>query len=425
MPVVDPIELLLAGRYPDPETGTLLAAESRQVVIEDSLAGAEVELIAALGAGRRIAVISDRTTHAVLGHRVEHALGRFAVQSIVLDAPRADDATVARLEDAIAPATDLVIAVGSGTLNDLAKLVAARRGCVQAVFATAPSMNGYCSVSASITSGGIKTSYRANTPAGVYFDLAILAAAPLRLIRAGLGDSASRPTAQADWLLSHLLLDTPYREVPFALLADDERTLFANTAALVAGDRATMRSLVRILVLSGFGMTICNGSYPASQGEHLISHYLDMMRPVAIAPTFHGEQIAVCTVTMSELQARLLDRDRAPRLRAMTTDRAALHAHFGPVVGESCWRELEHKRFAPERLEALDARLHARWDELRARIAAIHVAPQRMRALLDAAGAPIGPLDLGWPGELYDNAVAHAREIRNRYTFLDLAADSA
>ena len=40
----------------------------------------------------------------------------------------------------------------------------------------------------------------------------MLAAAPPRLIRAGLGDSACRSTAQADWLLSHMLLDRPYRQ---------------------------------------------------------------------------------------------------------------------------------------------------------------------------------------------------------------------
>jgi glycerol-1-phosphate dehydrogenase [NAD(P)+] len=40
------------------------------------------------------------------------------------------------------------------------------------------------------------------------------------------------------------------------------------------------------------------------------------------------------------------------------------------------------------------------------------------------AGAPLAPEDLSWPRAFYDTAVRHAREIRNRYTFLDLAADS-
>jgi glycerol-1-phosphate dehydrogenase [NAD(P)+] len=43
---------------------------------------------------------------------------------------------------------------------------------------------------------------------------------------------------------------------------------------------------------------------------------------------------------------------------------------------------------------------------------------------LRRAGAPMRPQDVGWPEPFYRTALRHAREIRNRYTFLDLAADS-
>src|SRR4051812_12714837 len=114
MPARDPIALLLAGQYPDPTSGELLAAESRAVVIEDTLDGSEAEHIAALGLGKHVAVLSDRTTHAVLAGRVERALGgQFDIQSIVVEAsPRADEATVTKILDALAPETDLVISVG-------------------------------------------------------------------------------------------------------------------------------------------------------------------------------------------------------------------------------------------------------------------------------------------------------------------------
>src|SRR6185295_11866674 len=142
-------------------------------------------------------------------HRVERALApAFAVQRIVLPhAPHADADTLARLTAGLDHRTQAVVAVGSGTINDLCKLAAIARGCPQVVFATAPSMNGYTSLSASITEGGLKRSVRAATPVAAFFDLRVLAAAPIRLIRAGLGDSICRPTAQADWLLAHLLLD--------------------------------------------------------------------------------------------------------------------------------------------------------------------------------------------------------------------------
>ena len=423
MPAPDLIDQLLAGKYPDPETGELLAAESRAVVIEDSLAGREAELIAAFGTGRRVAVLSDRTTHDVLAGRVERALaGGFTVESIVLDAgPHADEATVERLLAALAP-VDLVISVGAGTLNDLGKMVAFKRGCAHAVFATAPSMNGYTSLSASITThAGLKTSFRTRTPLGVYFDLRVLAAAPPRLVRAGLGDSSCRPTAQADWLLSHLLLDRPYREAPFALLAGDERDVIAHTRALLAGDLDVMRHLVRALVLSGFGMTICNGSYPASQGEHMLAHYVEMMQPPELPATFHGEQIAVTAVAMATLQERMLALDRPPVLAPDRTTREDVIAHFGPLVGEGCWAELAQKQLDTD---TINHRLATRWDEMRARIGRVAVPAAQLRTALAGAGAPVSPDELGWPRELFARALLHAREIRNRYTFLDLLVAS-
>jgi glycerol-1-phosphate dehydrogenase [NAD(P)+] len=426
MPVADPIAELLAGSYRDLETGEPLAAAARSVVIEDSLDGREVELFAALGFGPRLAVVADVDTSAALGRRVSRALAsRFTVQDLVLDRhPHADGDTVARLAASLHPGTDAVVAVGSGTINDLCKMAALAHGCPQVVFATAPSMNGYTSVSASITEAGMKRSVRAATPVGVFFDLGVLAAAPVRLIRAGLGDSACRSTAQADWLLAHLLLDQPYREVPFALLAGDEPALFANAGALLAGDLAVMRRLVRTLVLSGFGMTICGGSYPASQGEHLISHYLDMLEHPG-AEAFHGEQIGVTTIAMARLQDRILERAAPPVLRPTAVERTDVLRHFGPALGEICWREFEPKRLDRQRADELNARLVTHWDAIRATIASITVGSARLLEVLNAAGAPTEPHQLGWPQPLLDQAMQQAREIRNRYTFLDFAGDLA
>jgi glycerol-1-phosphate dehydrogenase [NAD(P)+] len=425
-PPGDPIAELLAGTYRDRETGMLLRAEAKNVVIAESLAGRELDLVAALVEGTHVALITDSITHAVMGTRVQHALAsRFHVQSIVLPgSPRADGETVARIAAALEPTIHAVVAVGSGTLNDLSKMVAFQRDVPQMVFATAPSMNGYTSLSASITTEGVKRSFRTRTPVGVFFDLQVLAAAPLRLIRAGLGDSACRPTAQADWLLSHLLLDRPYRETPFELLEDDEAALFAQTRGLVAGDLEVMRHLVRTLVLSGFGMTICNGSYPASQGEHLLSHYVEMMRPADAAGAFHGEQVGVCTVAMAQLQDAMLAREAPPVLRPSTVTRESVVAHFGERMGEPIWRELADKRFDAHQTEALTARLASQWTAMRERIASITIGAAVHRELLEAAGAPVEPGALGWSTALFDHALRHGREIRNRYTFLDLRADS-
>lgn len=422
--MTDMLERLLAGRVPDPDGGGTLASPIRHVVIAGTLAGGEAELVARLGFGRRLAVISDVETRRVMGERIERALsGANEVSPLVLDAaPHPDQETLDEVRSRVADA-DALIAVGSGTINDLTKMAAFRTGLPFAVFGTAPSMNGYTSMSAAITVAGHKRSLPAKTPDGVFLDLSVLASAPARLIRAGFGDSICRATAQVDWRLAHLLRDEPYRQAPFDLLAEDEPELVAGAGRLMSGDIAVMERLARTLVLSGLGMTLCGGSMPASQGEHLISHYVEMMSPPGMAPALHGEQIAVTTVAMAGLQERMLAGE-PPVPREAGPDEAALVAHFGPELGASCWAEFARKRPDREARAAASERLSRHWPEWRVELRALARPMAALRDALLAAGAPTRPSDLYWPASLSRSALLHAREIRGRYTFLDLAAET-
>ncbi|MEZ5833995.1 MAG: iron-containing alcohol dehydrogenase [Dongiaceae bacterium] len=420
----DIIDQLIAGTYSDPDGGPPLRVDTRAVVVAKSLDGTEADIVKPLGLGRRLAVVSDPTTHAILGARVERALMSFGeVDSIVLqEHPHADDETAEQVRRATA-AADALVAIGSGTINDLCKYASARDRKPYVVFGTAPSMNGYTSVNAAITVEGHKKSLAAHAPVGAFFDLSILAAAPIRMIQSGLGDSLCRSTAQADWLLSHLLLDQPYRTMPFVLLAEDEPELFASAEPLVNGDLDAMEKLVRTLLLSGFGTAICGSSLPASQGEHLISHYGDMMPAPGRPFSFHGEQIGVTTLTMARLQSRVLD---GPPL-SVSPDRsteAEFIARFGSVLGPSCWKDFSGKRLSAEKADRINDKITARWEEICSAIGRISLHVDMLTLVLKLAKAPRTPEELGWPRSSYREAVRHAREIRNRYTFLDLAADA-
>lgn len=420
----DPIEQLLAGSYPDPDGGPALHVSTRKVVIAPSLKGAEDGCLDGLDLGRKIAVVSDPITHVLMGARIEKALaGRADVQSLVLpDHPHADEETSQRIAEATKSA-DALVAVGAGTINDLCKFASAGAGKPYVVFGTAPSMNGYVSTTAAITVHGHKKSLAAHAPLGVFLDLGVLASAPPRMIRSGLGDSLCRTTSQADWLLAHLLFDQPYRLAPFVLLADDEEPLFSQSDALMRGDLPAMERLVRTLLLSGFGTAICGSSHPASQGEHLISHFTDMLGDPAWPAAFHGEQIAVTTMTMARLQERMLQ-ERAPRVTADSADEAKVLAVFGEDLGRSCWKDFAQKRLDARRAEAVNARLADGWDRIRGEIARIIRPAVELDRSLQRAAAPKTPDDLGWPRAFYTKAVENARLIRNRYTFLDFAANS-
>ena len=417
----DALARLMRGEWRDADTGAAITAPALDVVIAGSLAGSEAELVASLALGTRIAVVSDAATDAAMGRRVARALRALGpVTPLSLgDDVHADAATVQRLHAATRD-VDALVAVGSGTVNDLCKYAAAQQCKPYAVFATAPSMNGYTSANASITFDGHKRSVPAASARGVFLDLEVLAAAPVRLIRAGLGDSLCRSTAQVDWLLSHCLLGTPYRTTPFALLAADEPMLLDASAELVAGDAAAMRALARTLVLSGIGMTLCGGSHPASQGEHLISHYIDTYAPSSRGACPHGEQVGVATLAMARLQQAMLA-GGPPRLRPARIDPAGLASRLGDAMATACWPDVEAKQAAASGDTSADRRIAANWDAWREALRAASIPVARLDEALSRAGAARTPADIGLSAGFFAEAVANARLLRNRYTFLDLA----
>jgi glycerol-1-phosphate dehydrogenase [NAD(P)+] len=148
-----------------------------------------------------------------------------------------------------------------------------------------------------------------------------------------------------------------------------------------------------------------------------------MLAPPDWPEAFHGEQIGVTTLSMARLQERLIE-GGPPRLGPSAPDESSIAAHFGAELGAACWAEFQGKRLDAERAKTLNVRLAHGWDEIRARLRAIMLPAARLEAVLKAAGAPTTPEELGWPRGFYLEALRHAREIRNRYTFLDLAADS-
>jgi glycerol-1-phosphate dehydrogenase [NAD(P)+] len=99
-------------------------------------------------------------------------------------------------------------------------------------------------------------------------------------------------------------------------------------------------------------------------------------------------------------------------------------ARFGPALGPSCWSDFSQKRLTADKAEHVSQRMADRWPAIRAAIGAISLHADMLALVLQEAKAPRTPEDLGWPRASYRAAVRHAREIRNRYTFLDLAADS-
>jgi glycerol-1-phosphate dehydrogenase [NAD(P)+] len=286
-------------------------------------------------------------------------------------------------------------------------------------------MNGYTSTTASITlSSGLKVSKQAHAPSGVFIDLAINAAVPTYLIASGFGDCLVRSVAQFDWWLSHRMLDTFYTDLPFQLESADEDELMARAPDLAKGDVEAVGYLHRVLTLCGFGVSFTGMSNHGSMGEHQISHYIDCFAGERHPGTLHGQQVGVATLTMARLQRLILDADRPPTVRATRIDETAMRRRFGDEVSAICLAEMEQKALDGLGAEKFNARLQAIWPELQRELRAFLVPEDVMRQALADAGGPTTARELGLDVDFYREAVLHAREIRKRYSALDLAADA-
>ena len=165
---------LVAGRWHHPISGDAVTIPFKSIVIRETLDGAEPEGLAALGyAGKRLAVVSDRFTHDVLAGRIVGHLkaAGFFIDDIVWQNPICSDAGVEDLRKLTA-AAEVLIAVGSGTINDSVKYAAFQDGKPFSTFPTSP-MTAHFAGSASVSVDGMKQSIPAHHAEGVFVDLDI------------------------------------------------------------------------------------------------------------------------------------------------------------------------------------------------------------------------------------------------------------
>ena len=419
------IEDIVAGRWIDPETGKRLTVPYRSIVIAESLEGREADLVAALGLGKRLAVVYDSDTRAAMGDRVERALAsRFDVRGVLLDHPHADEDCLEHLAS-VTRDVDALVAVGSGTLNDLCKYVTFKDGRQYCVFGTAPSMNGYTSTTASITlRSGLKVSLPSHAPQGFFVDLAVNAAAPTYLAAAGFGDCLCRSTAQVDWWMAHRLYGSSYTPTPFVMQEADEVQLLARAGDLRRGDTAAVAYLYRVLTECGLGVSLTGTSHHGSGGEHQISHYIDCFAGDAHPGTRHGQQVGVATLTMARLQQDFLARTEPPVIHPTRIDEGELVRRFGPDIAAQCLEQFRKKALDEAGAAAVNQRLRQIWPDLQRECQAFMLPIDQMTQALRDAGGAVTAKELGIAPDFYRDAVVYSRAMRNRFSVVDLLDDA-
>ncbi|MBQ8685150.1 MAG: sn-glycerol-1-phosphate dehydrogenase [Clostridia bacterium] len=208
----------------------------------------------------------------------------------------------------IAATADYVLAVGSGTLNDMAKSVATRRNIESGVLVTAASMDGYCSKGAALMRAGVKVTDEVRTPSDILIDLDIVCNAPRLMTAAGFGDIIGKYTCLTDWRMAHALKGEPIDEEAYALM-EQARTACVNAFEdLTNHTGEAVAKLMDALITAGLSMAKCGNSRPASGSEHHQSHFLEMdfVRRGEKIP-MHGLKVAIGTLVSIELYNYIKD----------------------------------------------------------------------------------------------------------------------
>ena len=413
---------LVGGRWQDPKTGERRTVPVESIVIADTLEGSESALVQRVHPGRSIAVVSDERTRAVLGERILRALQPLGkVSEFVWKQPRITPDGMDELAEGTRDA-EALIAVGSGTISDSVKYGTFLTGREYSVFATSP-MNAYTTPTASVSLQGFKKSITCHSAKGVFFDLSVVSKCPKRLIAAAFADVVCRTTSQVDWLLSHVLFDTPYDETAYTLLAYDEDSMIANAGKIVTGDFEALAMLTRIAALMGLATSFTGTTHVGSMAEHMISHYIDMFAGENHPRTSHGEQVGVATLTMSKLQNQILNADRPPVLHPTEIPEDDLRSRFGSAADEMI-DQTARKALSGAKAEALNERLEKEWLPISTRLKGVMLPYQRLHDAMKEAGCQLTGADLGLDPEFYRDAVRYSRFIRDRFSMLDVAGDS-
>ncbi|MCI1580971.1 MAG: sn-glycerol-1-phosphate dehydrogenase [Clostridium beijerinckii] len=319
---------------------------------------------------KEILLVSDNNTYKALGKCVENELTEsgYKINNIILVSDGdliPDEKAIGRVLVEVNNETELIVAVGSGSINDICRIISAKTHIPYVIMGTAPSMDGYASTVSPLIIDGAKVTYPGTNPYAIIADSNIMKDAPFEMICAGFGDILGKYTALSDWRLSNTIHDEYFCDTTEKLVRNAMYKCFENIEGAVKRDVKAIEYISEALILSGIAMTLSGNSRPASGAEHHLSHYWEIDKlSRKLEHPLHGNSVGVGTVISAWLYKKLNIEER-----------------FGiktPV-------------------------------------------PEIIINLLNSIGAKSNPKTLGIEKELFHRSVIHALEIRPRYTILQYA----
>jgi len=197
---------------------------------------------------------------------------------------------------------DYFLAVGSGVINDITRQISYKMGKDYIVFGTAPSMDGYASVTSSLIINNVKESIQGQSPKAIFADIDILKQAPFEMITAGFGDVIGKYNAIREWQFGRDYKNEHYCPTIVELVTKAVKKCEKSAKQLINRDEAAIKSVMEALTLAGMTMTMYQNTRPASGAEHHIVHYWDVdCIKRGVKHPLHGNSVGVGTVIICKV----------------------------------------------------------------------------------------------------------------------------
>jgi len=243
-------------------------------------------------------IVNDEITKRIAGEKVKDILSRdYEVKDIVVKKATIEE--VRKVQNhAKKIGANFLIAVGGGSVIDIAKLASYKNKIPFISVPTAASHDGIASPRASVKENGDSVSKVARSPVAILADTTIISKAPYKMLASGCADVISNLTAILDWKLAARLKGEYYSSFAAALAKTAADLLIENAKFIKPGIEEAVWLAVKSMIVSGVAMSVANSSRPASGAEHMFSHALDK---IASSKAMHGEKCGVGSIMMMYL----------------------------------------------------------------------------------------------------------------------------
>ncbi len=418
-------DLIRAGGF-DCSCGKHHSAALEELIIESGALKRLPGLIKSRGY-QKVFILTDQNEYAAAGRQVCGILQEAGIPYSVYIFPQTelepDEYAVGAAAMHFDESCDLVLAVGSGVINDTAKILANLTKRAYFIAATAPSMDGYASATSSMARSGVKVSLNSMCPSVIVADLDVLCKAPARALQSGMGDMVAKYISICEWRIAQLLIGESFCPEIAQMVRGAVAKCTANADGLAKREPGAVAAVMEGLVVTGIAMSYAGISRPASGMEHYFSHVWDMRTLEFGTPgSTHGIQCGIGTLLSIEIYdyIRNLTPERGRALQqAQSFDLDAWNEQLARFLGKGSVTMIrDEKREGKYDLQKHAARLEKIikfWPQILQIIEAELPERSVVEKALQAIGAPTKPEQIGIDRETVRTTFMMTKDIRDKY----------